>query len=30
MALHQIVIEEKGLYKEPYQKTELVNSKDIM
>ena len=30
MALHQIVIEERGLYKEPYEKTELVNSKDIL
>jgi len=25
MALHQIVLEEKGLYKEPYGKTELVD-----
>jgi hypothetical protein len=25
MALHQIILEEKGLYKEPYDKTELVD-----
>lgn len=30
MALHQIVLEEKGLYKEVYDKTELVNAEEYL
>jgi hypothetical protein len=30
MALHQIIMEEKGLYKEVYEKTELIDKKDAL